>query len=351
MMDYEDSDASFGNDAISQNQALINFIGEKPDPFNPNSDIITEGPFNYAQFLNSGSQPPLEKLVQDVTEATPLAPALAPAITTAPKTPAAPAKVDYTSALAKQILGQGITDKWSGEGFGSADANAADMAKILAGIGITDISQFGKITVPVEVYMGTESEGGPPIYETQMQETYGNKLTGQAVPNTYSERQTGNFFGGTFSGKGNTGYGVQFDSQGNPIFYTQGASSSDIGKIAPLLTMASFIPGVAPFAQGLNALIAAKQGNVLGAALSAFGAAGAAGIAGPQADLNSPLAAQCGGGDAGCAAGHGKHHASDGPRLLCQRRHGHQTFRRRDGRTIRYAGRQPVYPVPAYDAR
>jgi len=181
--------------------------------------------------------------------------------------------------LVKQILGQGLTGKWSGQGYGSAEANAQDMAKILAGIGITDINQFGKISVPVEEYVGTEYEGGPPVYQTRMQETFGNKETGQAVPNTYSERQTGNFFGGTFEGKGNTGYGVQFDAQGNPLFYTQGASSSDIGNIAPLLTMASFVPGLQPFAAGLNSLIAAKQGNVLGAIAGAAGLGGMTDVA------------------------------------------------------------------------
>jgi hypothetical protein len=134
-------------------------------------------------------------------------------------------------SLTQQIMGQNLTDKWSGQGWGSAEANARDMAKILAGIGITDISQFGKISVPVEEYVGTEYEGGPPVYETRMQETFGNKLTGQAVPNTYSERQRGDFFGGTFEGKGNTGYGVKFDDQGNPLFYTQGASSNDLANL------------------------------------------------------------------------------------------------------------------------
>jgi hypothetical protein len=47
--------------------------------------------------------------------------------------------------LKSQILAQGTTDKWSGQGFGSAEANAEDMAKILSGIGITDIRQFGKV--------------------------------------------------------------------------------------------------------------------------------------------------------------------------------------------------------------
>jgi hypothetical protein len=255
---------------------------------------------------------------------------------------------DYKQLIKKQILGQGLTGKWSGAGHGSAEANAEDMARILSSIGITDIKQFGKVPqyAPareayktyngqpvrdvvdeetgvakrfiVEPDGGVDEEGYPTsrvvdipkdaklqsVYTVDVgldetkevdeskvktvdgklvadtgQTTFGNKETGQAVPNTYSERQTGNFFGGTFEGKGNTGYGVQFDSQGNPIFYTQGASSSDLGNIAPLLSIASFIPGVAPFAQGLNALIAAKQGNILGAVAGAAGLGGMTEIA------------------------------------------------------------------------
>lgn len=259
---------------------------------------------------------------------------------------------DYKQLIKKQILGQGLTGKWSGAGHGSAEANADDMARILSSIGITDIKQFGKVpkyepvqeigktyngNQVVQLYDedagtsrnvirqpdgGADEEGNPtykmvdvpkdakletnygfaqdngeggvsytPVDPSKVktvdgqvvadtgQTTFGNKETGQAVPNTYSERQTGNFFGGTFEGKGNTGYGVQFDSQGNPIFYTQGASSSDLGNIAPLLSIASFIPGVAPFAQGLNALIAAKQGNILGAVAGAAGLGGMTEIA------------------------------------------------------------------------
>jgi hypothetical protein len=255
---------------------------------------------------------------------------------------------DYKQLIKNQILGQGLTGKWSGSGFGSAEANAEDMAKILSGIGITDIKQFGKVPqyAPareayktyngqpvrdvfdedtgiarrfiVEPDGGVDEEGYPTsrivdvpkdaklksmytvdvgldetkeVDESKVktvngqivadtgQTTFGNKETGQAVPNTYSERQKGNFFGGTFEGKGNTGYGVQFDSQGNPLFYTQGASSSDIGNIAPLLSIASFVPGLAPFAQGLNALIAAKQGNILGAVAGAAGLGGMTDVA------------------------------------------------------------------------
>jgi hypothetical protein len=253
---------------------------------------------------------------------------------------------DYKQLIKKQILGQGLTGKWSGAGFGSAEANAEDMAKILSGIGITDIKQFGKVDKyePIEkigmtfngqpvqgsgsefyvmdavdtgdgtdyvrrdlspeeaqqvkptygVVTGTDEYNQPTYKNVDIKnikeengqlfgatgETFGNKLTGQEVPVTYGGRQGGEFFGGTYEGKGNTGYGVKFDDQGNPIFYTQGASSSDLGKIAPLLTIASFVPGLQPFAAGLNSLIAAKQGNVLGAIAGAAGLGNMAGLSG-----------------------------------------------------------------------
>jgi hypothetical protein len=133
-------------------------------------------------------------------------------------------KATIIDNLVKQIQARSNTSQWSG-GVG-ADQATKDMARILAETGITDISQFGPITQQVEKIVGYE-ETGEPIYRTVTEQTFGNKLTGQAVPTTYSERQTGNFFGGTFEGKGNTGYGVQFDEQGNPTFFTQGASSRD----------------------------------------------------------------------------------------------------------------------------
>jgi len=211
--------------------------------------------------------------------------------------------------LIKQILASSNTSKWTGEGFGSAEKNAADMAKILNEIGITDIKQFGKVAeyapameigqtyngLPVKTYMDdntgeyvsyvleptgrtTQVYGDygyvnepetrqvfvpkdaklQPVYGVldaygqdyvkvadqslvtkdkngnvvaKVGETFGNKLTGEAVKNTYGERQTGDFFGGTYTGEGNTGYGARLDAQGNPIFYTQGASSNDLARI------------------------------------------------------------------------------------------------------------------------
>jgi hypothetical protein len=170
-------------------------------------------------------------------------------------------------ALKQQILAQGTTDKWTGQGRGSAEANAEDMARILAGIGITDINQFGPVTKEVDMYMG-ESPDGTPIYQKQTEQTFGNKETGQAVPVTYSERQTGNAFGGTFEGKGNTGYRVDFTPDGKPIFYTSGASSSNAGEIIkPFAQMALLAAGIG----GLESL--AGGGGLFG------GAGGAAGVA------------------------------------------------------------------------
>jgi hypothetical protein len=101
-------------------------------------------------------------------------------------------------------------------------------------------------------------------------QTFGNKLTGQEVPNTYTTRQTGDYFGGTYEGKGNTGYGVQFDAQGLPVFYTQGYSSKD-ELIKPLTTMALMALG----AYGLEGLLGAGAAGAAGAA----GGAGGAGLA------------------------------------------------------------------------
>lgn len=61
------------------------------------------------------------------------------------KLDAANKKTAGIKALTQQILGQGLTGKWSGEGYGSVDKNAEAMAKLMADAGITDIRQFGKV--------------------------------------------------------------------------------------------------------------------------------------------------------------------------------------------------------------
>ena len=177
--------------------------------------------------------------------------------------------------LTQQILVSSDPSKWSGQGFGSAQANAADMAKIIAATGATDISQFGQIEKTVVDEDGNKS----------VEKTYGNKVTGQEVGNTYSERQTGNAFGGTFAGKGNTGYRVEFDPSGKPIFYTTGASSSDVPSwVKPALVLggayfgldALGLLGAGEAATGLSALDAgAGVYGTTGAGLEFAGSGGA----------------------------------------------------------------------------
>lgn len=163
---------------------------------------------------------------------------------------------DTIKSVADQILSQGTTSQWTGEGAGSAEKNALWMADTLSKAGITDASQFGS---------WTDAEGNT---------VYGNKETGQVLPNTYGERQTGNAFGGTYAGEGNTAYRVQFDASGNPIFYTTGASSSDVGDLAPLLAIGSMF--IAP---GLSGLIGGATGLTGGALAAATGATLGAGTA------------------------------------------------------------------------
>ena len=245
-----------------------------------------------------------------------------------------------TDDLIKQILASSNVSKWTGEGKGSAQANAADMAQLLSDIGITDIKQFGKVPTyaPVEeigktykgerviqvgdeygtrnaikqldggtdqdgnatftyidvpenaklepLYgqLGSGEEGYTPVDPSKITikdgkavvasgDTFGNKLTGQTFGNTYGERQGGDFFGGTYTGKGNTGYGAKIDAQGNPIFYTQGASSNDLVNIIgndPILgAVANIAAGYLGGPAGVAALQAAMGKDIKDIAKSA----------------------------------------------------------------------------------
>ena len=198
---------------------------------------------------------------------------------------------DIIAKLTQQIVSQGTTAKWQG----SVDAQTAakDMAKIMAGIGITDISQFGKVTqtglmqdvkpdgrggfvdqkgnpvdsklVEQQTYNG---EGGEYTYYTApigTLEAFGNKTTGQVVPNTYGERQKDNAFGGTYQGKGNTAYRVELTPDGKPVFYTTQESSSDAADWMPIVQLALAATG----AGGLlgNAILGAGASEVAAGAL------------------------------------------------------------------------------------
>ena len=194
----------------------------------------------------------------------PVAPTAAPIQQEQPKA----SQQDIIDSLTKQILGSSDTSKW--QGGVSAETAAKDMAKIMAGIGITDIRQFGIIEQVAPEEVKQDGKGGyvdqqgrpvdpsivtPQSYQTEGGEisyytapigkiqNFGNKITGQLVPNTYGERQGGNAFGGTYEGEGNTGYRVDFTPDGTPIFYTTGASSSDVQDWMPLLQLGLAVTG------------------------------------------------------------------------------------------------------------
>jgi hypothetical protein len=119
----------------------------------------------------------------------------------------------------------------------------------------------------------------------QIVNKYYNKETGQELENTYGERQIGSFFGGTYSGKGNTGYGVAFDAQGNPQFFTSGASSSDLTR---------------------DTLLALGVMGGIGLLTSGIGAVGTEGLLGSAAEAASVGATEIGGaGVSGMGAGTG----------------------------------------------
>ena len=96
------------------------------------------------------------------------------AVNTLPSTGAA-------ATIASQILAQGTTDKWAGQGYGSPEKNAYDMGVMLAGQGIKDINDFGQRTT---------SNGEKEFF---------NKSTGEAIKPFY-DRAGDNIWGGTFAG-------------------------------------------------------------------------------------------------------------------------------------------------------
>ena len=201
----------------------------------------------------------------------------APATTTTPVTKTVPTTYtgnyggkDQTFNIAdvdnvyKQIVGQGLMSKWTGQGFGSAEANAKEMAKNLVASGVTDISQVGQKTVTDADEERQNEDGSYTTVPGQTRTVIINKATGEPLLSDYAERTKGNLWSGTFIGGGNTGYGVQFDTKGNPYFFTQGASSNDV---------AAFMQDFGPL---LLAGVAMAVGLPPGGFESIFGTAGTA---------------------------------------------------------------------------
>lgn len=145
----------------------------------------------------------------------------------------------------QQIVGQGTMGQWTGKGWGSADANAKAMAQNLVASGITDIKQVGQSTVTDPGYTKQREDGSYEEVAPATRTVIINKDTGKPLLSDYAERTDGNAWSGTYTGGGNTAYRVQMDAQGNPIFYTTAASSSDADAIMPVIAIAMMaFPGV-----------------------------------------------------------------------------------------------------------
>ena len=162
-------------------------------------------------------------------------------VAVAPKTETA----ENINKLASQILSQGTTEAWTG-GLPPEKA-ALYMASDLAKSGVTNIEQI------------TKTDSG-----------IVNAMTGEKLVSGYGERTGGNLWSGSYEGKGNTGFGVNFDAQGKPIFYTQGASSStlknDILKLAAVAGAAYGLTG------GFEGLFGGA--SALDAGMGVYGAGG-----------------------------------------------------------------------------
>ena len=162
--------------------------------------------------------------------------------------------------IANQILAQGTTDKWVGQGYGSPTKNAYDMGVMLAGQGIKDINDFGQRTTP-----SGEKE-------------FFNKATGEAIKPFY-DRAGDNIWGGTFAGKDSTAYGVEFDASGKPLFYSQsGGDSSDVPSwVKPALILGGAYLGLdaAGLLGGAPSAASVSSAGGFGAGLEFAGSGGA----------------------------------------------------------------------------
>jgi len=167
---------------------------------------------------------------------------------------------ENVNKLASQILSQGTTEAWTG-GLPPEKA-ALYMADELAKSGVTNITQVAK--------------GEDGII---------NAMTGEKLISGYGERTGGNLWSGSYEGKGNTGFGVNFDEQGNPVFYTQGASSSTLkNDILKLAAVAGAAYGLTGGFEGLFGGGAATTG-VTGANGAFLGEGALSGIAASDAAL------------------------------------------------------------------
>lgn len=163
-----------------------------------------------------------------------------------------------------------------------------DMSRYLQQAGVTDLRQVGvrTVDVPETILVGDgENIERIPTGNTLKQQEFFNKKTGSSLD---AINETGGKFGETYTGKGATDYYMKADAKGNIQIYTKSRSTSDADMINAALMMASFVPGLAPFASLVKTGIALDQGNILGALTSSLGIPGVSDFLPDISGLNIP---------------------------------------------------------------
>jgi hypothetical protein len=219
----------------------------------------------------------------------------------------------YQQIAAQKMAGLG---NWSG----GLDAETAmrSMATDLTKSGITSLGQIAYD--PKAEKTGWQSGATPGMDDTtnpgnyiqgtpgidENDPTWGkygamiNKDTGQQLYSSYGERTTGNTWSGSYAGKGNTGFDINFDAEGRPIFGTHGASSAD-SKEAAIGFGGGLAMFAAPFIAGALGGAGAGAGAYTGPMSLGWSGAGAtgelAGLAGAGQSIGGAGMAELAGGD------------------------------------------------------
>lgn len=185
--------------------------------------------------------------------------------------------------------------KKSPPGFGPEGMMRQIASRVQSNTGVSDINDLG--VRKVEGLVEQTSGGGD--YPTDT--TYLNPKTNQITYSPYEiyNKKTGQKIrdgsyidlGGWGEGPGITYASMTFDANGKPKISTYGEDTNTLADYQPLMTLASIIPPIQPFAVAVNAANAAyNYGNFAPAIMAAAGASGILDSIAGSAGANSGIA-------------------------------------------------------------
>lgn len=189
--------------------------------------------------------------------------------------------ISQNDFLYQQIAAQKMAGLGSWSGGLDAETSMRSMATDLAKSGITSLGQLGWDPKAEKLgwnggarQVAGAQTGDAGYWDAGVDENdptwgkYGamiNKDTGKALMSSYGERTTGNTWSGSYAGAGNTGFDLNFDAEGNPIFGTHGASSVQSKDWMPAaMLLAGGTMAAAPFLVGAAGAGGAGSGAFLG---------------------------------------------------------------------------------------